>query len=195
MTPETANEQMTLIKAFNADFELQKQNISLYESQLFENLSTYQNGEGNSIENELNLLQTFSDTIDLWTKLPLNQISGTITQTDAPRSLHNNLYDLFKDIDFEGIGIESPTASELVILKFNLGYFRPKFQTRNLAWMWVNKLKLVPRDDEPSEASDHRRIPVDAIPECKFHITGYNSSVVGFDMIRISYCFYINDFG
>ncbi|KAE9550001.1 hypothetical protein FO519_006786 [Halicephalobus sp. NKZ332] len=165
LTPETANEQMASIKAFNADFELQKQNISLYESQLFENLSSFQNGEGNSIENELNLLQTFSDTIDLWTKLPLNQISGTITQTDAPRSLHNNLYDLFKDINFEAIGIESPTASELLILRFNLGYFRPKFQTRNLAWMWVNKLKLVPKDDEPLDFSENRRIPVEAIPE------------------------------
>uniref|UniRef100_A0AC34GDX4 Uncharacterized protein n=1 Tax=Panagrolaimus sp. ES5 TaxID=591445 RepID=A0AC34GDX4_9BILA len=76
---ESAQDLLLLIKAFNSDFELQKQNISLYESQLYENLSFRDDGNM-SVESELNQLCTFTENIELWSRLPLDQVSGIAIQ-------------------------------------------------------------------------------------------------------------------
>uniref|UniRef100_A0A914XXR0 Uncharacterized protein n=1 Tax=Panagrolaimus superbus TaxID=310955 RepID=A0A914XXR0_9BILA len=158
---ESAQELLLLIKAFNSDFELQKQNISLYESQLYENLSFRDDGNM-SVETELNQLCTFTENIELWSRLPLDQISGiAIQRPDAEVVTNNGLYDQFKQIDFISLGLESPSISESNRMRYNLALFRPKFATRRLAWMWINKLKL----NEGSEEIDNEPVVEKSIPE------------------------------
>jgi hypothetical protein len=163
---ESAQELLLLIKAFNSDFELQKQNISLYESQLYENLSFRDDGNM-SVEMELNQLCTFTENIELWSRLPLDQISGiAIQRPDAEIVTNNGLYDQFKQIDFISLGLESPATSELNRMRYNLALFRPKFATRRLAWMWINKLKLNESNEEiDNEPIQEKLIPEDMIDE------------------------------
>lgn len=165
---EAAKQQLSLIKAFNSDFELQKQNISLYESQLFENLS-FRNDEDLNVEMQLNQLATFTENIELWSRLPLNQISGiAIQRPDLESTPDNGLYDQFKIINFEALGLDSPTMGELATMRCNLALFRPKFATKRLAWMWINKLKLNDTNEEiEDEPVQEKAIPDDMIMECK----------------------------
>jgi hypothetical protein len=163
---ESAQELLLLIKAFNSDFELQKQNISFYESELYENLSFRDDGNM-SVETELNQLCTFTENIELWSRLPLDQISGiAIQRPDAEIVINNGLFDQFKQIDFISLGLESPATSELNRMRYNLALFRPKFATRRLAWMWINKLKLNENNEEiDNEPIQEKLIPEDMIDE------------------------------
>uniref|UniRef100_A0A7E4ZU46 Conserved oligomeric Golgi complex subunit 1 n=1 Tax=Panagrellus redivivus TaxID=6233 RepID=A0A7E4ZU46_PANRE len=149
LRPEDAHAVMAMIREFNSDFALQKQNIQLYESALFENLSFRTDTDPAAIENELNQLATFADSVDKWSRLPLAKISGVSIQ---PAGVDNGLVSSFESIDFTNLGLDHPSPPEFETMASNLLLFRPKFESRKLAWLWVSKMKLdVPLEGEEND--------------------------------------------